>query len=282
MEPFAFALILIAAVTHAGWNAIAKSATGNPYAFVWAYLVVSSVLLLPVTAVFLYRQGWPSDIGLVYAPLISGVLHVVYLITLQTAYSKGDLGIVYPTARGVGPLLTMIIALGILGERPKPIALTGAIVVLAGILVVATAASHRTRWLSPGVLYGLMTGVTIATYTLWDNRAVTVWNLDPLPYFTLALTTQAVLLTPLALRQREKSLLVNRWRILSVAVLWPIGYILILTAQKTTPISIVAPVREISIIFGAAIGWWIYREERPLQRLAGAGVVLVGVVLLTR
>src|SRR5699024_5390851 len=126
MEPFAFVLLLIAAVSHAAWNAVAKSATGNPYTFVWAYLMVASLILLPITAVFLYQQGWPSDVKLVLIPVISGATHVIYLVTLQTAYTKGDLGVVYPTARGVGPLLTMIVALGIIGERPKPVALAGA------------------------------------------------------------------------------------------------------------------------------------------------------------
>lgn len=282
MEPFAFALILVAAVSHASWNAVAKSAKGNPYTFVWAYLTVASVILLPVTVFFLYEQGWPKDIRLVFIPIISGVLHAVYLLTLQTAYSKGDLGVVYPTARGVGPLLTMIVALGVIGERPEPIALTGALVVLGGILFVATGSRGETRWLSHGVIWGAATGVTISAYTLWDNRAVTVWDLDPLPFFTLALTTQAVLLTPFALKHRGGSLRINRWRILAVAILWPLGYILVLTAQKTTPISIVAPVREISIVFGAFIGWLIYKEERPLRRIVGAGVVFIGIVLLTR
>lgn len=287
MEPFALTLLLIAAISHAVWNAVAKSATGSPYVFVWAYLVVSSVILLPITAVFLYRNGWPESAGMAVAPIISGVLHVVYLLTLQTAYTKGDLGVVYPTARGVGPLLTMIVALGIIGERPPPTALVGALIVLAGILLVATGSSRRVHWFNPGLLYGVATGVTIASYTLWDNRAVTVWNFEPLPYFTLALTTQALLLTPLALRDRGRGQLVTRlransWQILCVALLWPLGYILVLTAQKTTPISIVAPVREISIIFGALIGWLVYREERPLRRLIGASIVLIGIVLLTR
>lgn len=287
MEPFALALLLIAAISHAVWNAIAKSATGNPYVFVWAYLVVASALLLPITAVFLYRNGWPESAGIALAPVISGVLHVGYLLTLQTAYTKGDLGVVYPTARGVGPLLTMIVALGVIGERPQPIALAGALIVLAGILLVATGASRRVHWFNPGLLYGVATGITIASYTLWDNRAVTVWNFEPLPYFTLALTTQALLLTPFALRtrakrQRAQALRANSWRIIAVALLWPLGYILVLTAQKTAPISIVAPVREVSIIFGALIGWLVYREERPLRRLIGASIVLIGIVLLTR
>src|SRR5699024_6940010 len=233
---------------------------------------LASALLLPITAVFLYQNGWPESAGMALAPVISGVLHVEYLLTLQTAYTKGELAGVCSTERGPGTLLTRVLALGVIGERPRPTALAGAIIVLAGILLVATGSSRRVHWFNPGLLYGVATGVTIASYTLWDNRAVTVWNFEPLPYFTLALTTQALLLTPLALRTREtwqraKVLRTDSSRIIAVALLWPLGYILVLTAQKTAPISIVAPVREISIIFGALIGWLIYREERPLRRL---------------
>lgn len=282
METFAFGLLLIAAITHASWNAIAKSAKGNSITFVWAYLTLSAILFLPVTIPFLYEQGIPDDPWLIIIPLVSGVLHSLYLASLQTAYSKGDLGVVYPTARGVGPLLTMIVALGFLGERPQPIALVGALVVMGGIFVVATGTKGARNWLSLGVVWGAITGVTISAYTLWDNRAVTVWDLDLVPFFALSLTTQAIILAPFALRHRKLHLRQNWWRIPAVGTLWPLGYILVLTAQQTTPISIVAPVREISIVFGAFIGWLIYKEPRPLRRIIGAGVVLLGIVLLTR
>src|SRR5699024_1083237 len=110
MEPFALTLLLVAAISHAVWNAIAKSATGNPYVFVWAYLVLASALLLPITALFLYQNGWPESAWMALAPVISGVLHVVSLLPLQTAYTKGDLGAVYPRARGVGARVTMVVA----------------------------------------------------------------------------------------------------------------------------------------------------------------------------
>lgn len=287
MEASTLALLLIAAVAHATWNAIAKSATGNPHTFVWAYNVFAAAILLPITLIFISDHGWPTSSGMVYAPVISGALHVTYMLTLQTGYAKADMGVVYPTARGVGPLLTMIVALGVIGERPEPLALTGAFVVLLGILLVATGPTTRPFRLRVGLLYGAATGVVIASYTLWDNRAITVWEFDPLPFFTLALTTQAVLLTPLALRHRQKahrerSLRANWWRISAVGALWPLAYILVLTAQKTTPIAIVAPVREIAIVFGALLAWLIYREESPLRRLTGASIVLIGIVLLTR
>ena len=287
MDLMPLTLLVIAAITHAAWNAVAKSVAGNAVVFVWAYLSIATVLLLPVTAVFLLEQGWPTEPKFLYIPLVSGALHVAYLVTLQRAYAKGDLGIVYPTARGVGPLLTMIVALTLLGERPKVTALAGALVLLAGILTVATAAPHEGKWLSRGTLWGVATGATISLYTLWDNQAVTNWDLDIVPFFTLATTTQAAILTPFALRhlREQKARLTLRrhaWRVLVVAVLWPVGYVLVLLAQQTTPISIVAPVREMSVVFGALIGWVIYRERRPIQRTIGAVGVLAGIALLVQ
>lgn len=287
MELFALTLLIIAALTHATWNAVAKSVTGNAVVFVWAYLTVATVALLPITSIFLLEQGWPTEAKFIYIPVVSGALHVAYLVTLQRAYARGDLGVVYPTARGVGPLLTMIVAISLLGERPKPTALAGALVLLAGILCVAAAAPRGGKWLSRGTLWGVATGATISLYTLWDNQAVTSWDLDIIPFFTLATTTQAAILTPFALRhlREQKARVTLRrhvWRVLAVAILWPAGYLLVLKVQETTPISIVAPVREMSVVFGALIGWVIYRERRPLQRTIGAIVVLAGILLLAQ
>src|SRR5699024_12696007 len=114
----ALSLLLLAAVLHAAWNAAAKSAVGNNLVFVWAYASVSTGLYLPLAVFQLLRQGTPLTWVLLIAPVVSGVLHVGYSLFLQTGASKADLGLVYPTARGTGPLLTMIIALPFLREEP--------------------------------------------------------------------------------------------------------------------------------------------------------------------
>src|SRR5690625_4299483 len=167
----ALSLLLLAAVLHATWNAAAKSAVGNNLVFVWAYATVSTALYLPLAVFQLLRQGTPLTWVLLIAPVVSGVLHIGYSLFLQTGYSKADLGVVYPTARGTGPLLTMIIALTFLGEDPGIWAIIGAFTVLLGILIVATGNGAKRRRLLVGLGYGGAPGVATASLTLGENHA---------------------------------------------------------------------------------------------------------------
>ncbi len=284
MTSAALALVLSAALFHALWNAAAKGARGSAYVFVWLSSLGSAVLCLPLALVQLHRAGWPWSWTLLVGPVVSAGLHIVYSLVLQTGYQRAELGVVYPVARGVGPLLTMVVALLVLGERPGVAGVVGAVVVLAGILVVATGTrlTHRDR-LVRGLVYGTVTGVAIAGYTLWDNHAVVAWALDPLTYFTFTITTQAVLLTPGALRRRAHWQVTVRtsWpRSAVVMVLSPLAYVLVLVAMQSTPVSLVAPVRESSIVIGSLLAWWLYREADPVRRLTGAVVVLAGITLI--
>src|SRR5690625_740764 len=242
----ALSLLLLAAVLHAVWNAAAKSAVGNNLVFVWAYASVSTGLYLPLAVFQLLRQGTPLTWVLLIAPVVSGVLHIGYSLFLQTGYSKADLGVVYPTARGTGPLLTMIVALTFLGEDPGAWAVIGAFTVLLGILIVATGNGAKSRRLLVGLGYGGASGVGVAPYTVWDNHAIVPWARDPSGRFTLTHAVQAALMSPAALRRRPErpsSSRPNLTPILTVSVLAPAAYILVLFAMLTTPVSFGAPER---------------------------------------
>jgi drug/metabolite transporter (DMT)-like permease len=122
----------------------------------------------------------------------------------------------------------------------------------------------------------------IAAYTLWDDHAVTRWDIAPIVYFGLAVTMQAALLTPAAVRRRDaiRPALTRHWReIVTVAVLSPAAYILVLVAMQRLPVTIVAPARESSIVVGSLLAWWLFAEAQPLRRVAGALVVLTGITL---
>lgn len=279
----ALALLLLAAVLHATWNAAAKGAVGNNLVFVWAYATLSTLIYLPLAVVQLLRHGSGPVWVLLLAPAVSGVLHIAYSLLLQTGYSKADLGVVYPTARGIGPLLTMVIALTLLGEDPGAAAILGGLTVLMGILIVATGGQARRDRLLVGLGYGAATGAAIASYTLWDNHAIVTWHLDPIVLFTLTHAVQAAAMTPSALRRRGQwpgSIRPNAAPILVVAILAPAAYILVLFAMQQAPVSIVAPVRETSIVIGSLFAWLVYRERNPGRRILGAVVVLAGIALI--
>ncbi|MGP5199430.1 DMT family transporter [Brachybacterium alimentarium] len=285
MSTFALALILVAALCHAVWNLAAKRVRTDGYAFVWSYDLGSVLLWAPLAIISLVQSGIGFSPALLLAPLVSGVLHIAYQLTLQTGYARADLGVVYPVARGVGPVLSMVVAILVLGERPGWAAALGALVVVGGIVVVATGRSAAGRHgLRAGVAWGAATGLAIAAYTLWDSYSVATLELPPVLYFVTSCLWQVVLMTPTLLRRHRASLppvLHLHWReIVLVAVLSPLAYILVLEAMRTAPVSLVAPARESSIVVGSLLAWWLFKEPDPLRRMLGAAIVLAGIVLI--
>lgn len=284
MSGSALALLLLAALLHAIWNIAAKRVQGDGYVFVWWYNTFSAVIWLPIGIIVLAHAGWPWSWGLLFGPLISAVLHIAYALTLQTGYDRADLSVVYPVARGTGPLLTMAYALVVLRERPGWLAVLGGIVIIGGVGVLATARNpgSRTRAVA-GLRYGAATGLMIAAYTLWDNHSVTSLALAPISYFALGSAWQSLILLPRAAgRKTAPRVVLRRWwrEVLVVSVLSPAAYILVLQALRTTPVALVAPVRESSIVVGALLAWWLFQEPRPVRKLLGALVVLAGIALV--
>ncbi|EOD66392.1 EamA family transporter [Amycolatopsis vancoresmycina] len=284
MNTTALSLVLAAAVVHAGWNLAAKRVTSGGTQFVWLYYTASAVLLLPVTGVLLAVEQQRPQWSWLVAAVVTSVLHIAYGIVLQRGYRVGDLSIVYPVARGTGPLLSVLAAVLVLGERPGPLGLAGAFLVVAGVLVISTGRrAGDPRAVKAGVFYGLLTGAVIAGYTLWDAHSVTGLGVPPVVYFGLGSILQSVLLVPGALAGRAE---VRRiWReqrreVLVVAVLSPVAYVLVLVALTTAPVSLVAPARELSIVLGSLAAWLVLGERDAGRRLAGAVIVLSGIAAI--
>jgi drug/metabolite transporter (DMT)-like permease len=279
----ALALVLTAAVLHATWNLAAKGVSEARVAFIWLYVVASAVIWVPVGAVWVVVTGERPTWSWLGAAAVSAGVHVVYQLVLQHGYAEGDLNLVYPLARGSGPLLTFVVAVTVLGERPGTVAVAGVAAVVAGVLLISLGRSHgRSR---AGVAWGLATGATIASYTLWDDHAVTSLHVPPVPYFVLGILAQLPVLGLLLRRQDGSMPLREVWRdtrlpVLAVAVCSPLAYILVLRAMQLAPVALVAAGRESSIVVGAVLGWLLLREPRPARRLVGAAVVLVGIGLI--
>ncbi|NNG38945.1 EamA family transporter [Flexivirga sp. ID2601S] len=288
MSLAALALVLTAAVLHAVWNIAAKRVQGGSQVFVFCYALLSAALWLPIGAVVLLRSDSSIDWPLLLASALSGLFHNLYGLALQTGYDNADLGVVYPVARGTGPLITMVFAIAALGERPGLLGVAGGLVVVAGVAIVATARApegHAVQRHSAysGILWGTLTGLTIASYTLWDDHAMTELALLPIPYFALTAAWQSLLMAPALRGQRGtmRRILHDHWREVAViAVLSPLAYVLVLQAMTTTPVALVAPARESSIVVGALLAWWLFKEPRPARKLAGAVVVLAGIALI--
>ncbi len=285
MTPVALGLILLAAICHATWNLLVKRAAGGA-AFIWLVQVGSVLVYAPAALLVFLRERPVIDAAGVLAIGASGIFHVCYFLSLQRGYREGDLSVVYPVARGTGPAIATAAAVLFLGERPSGIALAGAVLVVAGVLVTSGDPRKLVRADSlarAGVRWGLLTGVFIASYSLVDRYAVSVAVIPPLVYLWIGDAVRLFLLAPLALSRPEE--LKRQWRhnrrkALGVSVLAPLAYVLVLTALVFTPLSYVAPAREISILFGAVIGTRFLAEGDVARRLAGAACILVGIAAL--
>lgn len=277
----ALALILAAAVIHATWNFLNKRAGGHA-TFTWLVAILSALLYAPATITII--EVWQIQIGFVTIGIMAGsaALHTAYFVLLNQGYRVGDLSLVYPLARGTGPLLSSLAAIVFLGERPSILALAGALLIIGGAVVLTTNLTRLRRSdTRDALVYALITGMFIAAYTLWDKQAVSYFAIAPLVLDWGANVGRAILLTPFAVKYSDQAVTEwheHKYEAIACAVLIPLAYILVLTAMRFTPVSYVAPAREISILIGTIMGTRLLGEGDARRRLAGACAMVLGVV----
>ena len=282
MHPLAIAAVLLAALTHATWNLAAKRAAGSRH-FVWLYSLASVVIYAPTVVWVLIAERPQFETAHWLALLMTGVLHMGYSLTLQAGYRVSDLSLVYPLARGTGPLLSFFAATFLLNEPASAWSVVGVLLIVGGILMVSGLTSEPHKAPRAGIALGILTGFFIAGYTINDGWAVKTLMLSPfLIDFTSNLLRLGVL-APMALRDRANLIAeakAYRKPILIVAVLGPLGYILVLFAMKHAPIGHVAPMRELATLIGTYFGARLLREQVTPVRLTGAVLIVSGVVTL--
>jgi drug/metabolite transporter (DMT)-like permease len=277
-------LILAAAFIHATWNLLNKKASGHA-TFTWLVAVLSAVIYAPVAAAAIFF--WQSSLSIAAVGFMAGsaVLHTAYFVLLNEGYRAGDLSLVYPLARGTGPLLSTVAAISFFGERPSILALLGGFMIVGGVIVLTgSPQSLRQAGAKKATAYALVTGTFIAAYTLWDKQAVSTFAVSPVLLDWGANLGRTLLLTPFALRHRESTRQewrTHRFEAIGVALLVPLSYILVLTAMQFTPVSYVAPAREISILIGTAMGTRLLAEGDVGRRLLAACAMVLGIVALS-
>ncbi len=216
--------------------------------------------------------------------LVSAALNVAYFIFLQRGYRAGDLSVVYPLARGTGPVLATIAAILLFGERPTPLAIAGAVAIAIGVFVLTGDPRRlRERGVGAAVAYALLTGVTIAAYTLWDKRGVGVLLIPPILYEWGSNVFRSLILAPLAIPrwpEVKAEWIANRSAVVAVAALSPLAYMLVLTALAISPVSYVAPAREIGILLGVLMGARSLAEADIGRRSIAAALMVGGVIAL--
>lgn len=293
MSWFALALVLVAALLHAAWNVAAKKAGGNHH-----FVLMGALLIVVIWAPLgiwvaweaVPRWGW-FEWGLILA---SGITHLVYFNVLLKGYRESDLTVVYPVARGTGPLLSSVGAMLLLSEWPSVVGLMGLAGIVGGIWLIAggPALWHKAHEVHDpvqrarvraGLGWGALTGILIAGYTLIDGYAVKVVLISPILVDYFGNLARIPFMLPSYWKDRAgfRAAWRSQWRYaLVMATISPLAYVLVLYAAQQAPLSHVAPAREVSMLFAALIGGRLLGEADRGWRLAGAALMAAGVIAL--
>lgn len=271
------AAVFVAAVLHAGWNAIAHAVPDRLVGMTMIGTVsATGGAAMALVAPLPDRSAWPFIVA-------SAVLHVVYSLLLIWSYRLGHFGQVYPLARGTSPWLVAIAAAVFAGESLPGPRLAGVLVVSAGlaVLVFSDGRLHRAD-LAP-VTAALGTGVMIAAYTTVDGLGVRRAGTTA-GYIAWLLILRGPALPLIAFATRGRSLLAQlRPHVLAGLVGGTsslLAYGLVLWAQTRGPLAPIAALRETSVIIGAIIGTVLFHEPFGRQRILGTVVVVIGIVLI--
>ena len=261
----------------------------DPQIFAWWLVVVASVLLFPLGAALLWFNpvGFP---GLWFVLATRG-LHVFYFNLLPRAYDQGDLSLVYPVARGMGPMLVPILAVILLDEIVGPLAIIGIAAIISGIYTISLWGNFKQVLRSPllflrsaGMRYALLTGFTIAVYSIVDKKGVS--HVQPLLYMYFLTIGTAIVLAPYILVSKGPEAVktewkANSWHITAAGLLTFIAYGLVLTAFSLSRVSYVAPAREVGIVIGVLMGIILLKEPFGKGRLFGSILIVSGLALIS-
>ena len=282
MTAFGFSLVLAAAFCHATWNFFIKRINGGPE-LVWLFSIISVLIYLPISAYIIITEKPVFGYWEILFVICSAILHLGYFLLLQIGYRKGDLSLVYPTARATGPFLSTSFAVLFLGENMTVQIALGAITVIVGVVCLTGGFKSGAKNLSASLGFGIGAGMLIGSYTVWDAYAVSVLMISPILLEFVSAIGRSLLLAPIAVKR--KTLVKGFWRehrtgVIAIAVFNPLAYILVLYALTFTPVIYVAPTREISVLLTVLMGSLLLGEGDLARRMKWAALILVGVALL--
>ncbi|MEW2030958.1 DMT family transporter [Streptomyces roseifaciens] len=279
MTPLVAAAVLIAAVTHASWNAIAHGIKDQLLAFTLVGgggavcgLAMAGFVPLPDGA------AWPYL-------LASAVLHVVYQMLLMRSFTLGDFGQMYPIARGTAPLAVTVLAAAFAGETPGGWQAAGVAVASAGLVGLAVwgirGSGARPQWAA--IVAAGATGLAIAAYTVVDGLGVRASG-TPLGYIAWLMILEGAP-TPLYAMAARRGSFVAEVRPFAVrgllgGALSVAAYGLVLWAQTRADLAPISALRESSILVGAAIGALFFKERFGAPRIAAAGLMVAGIGMM--
>ena len=273
MSSTSVALVLGAAILHAGWNVVVK-ASDDRLAATWAIIAGGAIVNIPVL-VFL---GLPERVALGWL-VLSAVIHVGYVFALAGAYDRVDLAAAYPIARGTAPLLVTIVSVLLLGDDIEILGIIGIAAVSISLGLIGI------RHVPEGVWWAVLTGVMIASYTLSDGAGVRAGD-ESVRYIAGLFVLQFTLFTlTIALKRRSLTslgvaLAREPGRLLFGGAASAAAYLLVMIAARSTPLGLVAGLRETSAVFGVIAGSVFLGERVTPQHAAAVSVAVLGSILI--
>jgi len=275
------AAVLCGALLHAGWNALVKSSCDKTVDTALLHFLAGLIALPFALAMGLPRaECWPF-LG------ASMVIHVGYYVALAGAYHHGELGLTYPIMRGLAPLLVALASAATIGEAPSTLAWLGIVGVAGGVLLVGL--SHPGQALHHGkaLAYAGVNAVIIALYTVVDGQGVRTSGDAPRYVawlFVLSSGPYPLLVWWRRGTQGRRAIVAyarGRWPRSALGALASIGsYAVALWAMTRAPVASIAALRETSVLFASLLGTLLLNERFGLQRMAGAAVIVAGVMAL--
>ncbi|HEY5428354.1 MAG TPA: DMT family transporter [Solirubrobacteraceae bacterium] len=278
LSPSVTALVLGAGVLHATWNAIASAIKERFVAF-----GLLGVTEAAVAAVALPLTGMPASSALAFVAA-SALIHVAYTYALLHSYRLGDFGRAYPLARGTSPLLVAAAAWFLADEHLAAIQIAGVSIVAASLMAIVLAGGKLTRADAPATLAALLTGVTIAGYTVLDGLGVRHAH-NPYGYIALLFLLQGPIVAAIAaVNVRRHGATIHRRDVaagLAAGILSLIAYGMVIWAQTRGALALVSALRETSVITAALIAALLFHEPLGRRRLGPAIAVAAGIVLIS-
>ncbi len=277
MTPFIVGLVLLAALLHASWNAMAKSG-GTPQFSIASYRLVNAIWCLPLLFFFPLplAASWPML-------LASTIIHTAYYYTLSKSYRSGDLSQVYPLFRGLAPVLVVLGAALMANEYLSAGAMLGIGLVSAGLISITFAGGTLGKIPGPALRWGLATSVFIGAYTVADGMGVRAAG-NPFSYILWLFIFEPIPIG-LWLLATDRSgwfgyMRAKPGKITAGALAAATAYAMVIYAMSVAPMGMVSSLRETSVIFAALIGTLMFREPFGRQRIIAAALVCLGVVLI--
>ena len=278
MDTFVFVAVLFAAACHAGWNATIKIGL-DPLATTVLIALGAGIVAVPL----LPFAGLPAPAAWPWV-VASVAIHLLYFAALIEAYRSGDMGQVYPIARGSAPLMTASISTTWLDEPLGVVGWSGLLLLAGGVLALSAQGGSGLAHLDRrAVGFALFTAITICAYSLVDGIGARASG-NALAYTVALFIGNAAIMVLYALARRGTAVVADvgrHWRSGFLGgALQLCSYGIAIWAMTVAPIAVVAALRETSVLFGAGIAVVVLREPLRTIRVAAAAVIVAGLVLI--